>query len=500
LVEMYREKNDHKSVAALFDRRTKHLEKLVGTQPDLAAPLAQVYSDLGQLYQGDLAQPERAIAAYQRAARYNPADVYSIYQVRELLKAAQRFKEALPYFQMEQALIAGDSERQLALYFDEAEVARQLGDAAAQLRALRGARSIDAADPTLMQQLATVVLEQIQAGRSVPPEDRQEAGQLFTTLAETYDGEHGYAYALCALGCDAGNDRAAQLGMHYGAGLGRQSELAHPLAAYLAVRADGPVAEDARRIVAEALAASPDDALIAALTPREDAPVEVRASAHLDIARSLASHGRVEDASRHYRSVLALDAANSEAVNFVAERLRTKGQHGKLRDLLLTAARQDQAPGEDRQGWLREVVGLCEGPLRDVEGSIEASRQLVMLDPSDGASADHLEITLEKAAKWTELAELVERRAELDDDFEQKRVRYRRAADLHLERRKDPVAAAGALAIIARLDPDDDETAFEAVHLYERARQSDLAVALLREMLTVASATSARVRYSQHLG
>src|SRR5688572_2798189 len=39
LLEMYREKGDHKSVAALFDRRTKHLEKLVTTQPELQAPL-----------------------------------------------------------------------------------------------------------------------------------------------------------------------------------------------------------------------------------------------------------------------------------------------------------------------------------------------------------------------------------------------------------------------------------------------------------------------------
>src|SRR5690348_10884349 len=123
--------------------------------------------------------------------------------------------------------------------------------------------------------------------------------------------------------------------MHYAEQLGRQAEMAHPLAAYLALRADGPVADDARRIVAKALAASPDDALIAALTPREDAPADARTSAHLDIARALAGHGRIEDASRHYRSVLSLDAANTEAVNFVAERLRTKGQHGKLRDLLL---------------------------------------------------------------------------------------------------------------------------------------------------------------------
>jgi len=500
LLEMYREKGDHKSVAALFDRRTKHLEKLVSTQPDLGPALAQVYADLAQVYLADLTQPERAIGAYQRAVRFNPSDAYSIYQVRELLKGAQRFKEALPYFQMEQALIGGDAQRQLALYHDEADVARQVGDAPAQLRALRGARAIDQADPNLMQQLATVVLEQIQAGRSVPAEDRQEAGMLFTSLAEAYDGEHGHAYALCSLTCDPGNDRAAQLGMHYARQLGREGDMAHSLAAYLAVRADGPVADDARRIVARALATNPDDALIAALTPRDDAPVEARTGAHLDIARALASHGRVEDASRHYRSVLSLDAANSEAVNFVAERLRTKGQHGKLRDLLLMAARQDQAPAADRHGWLREVVGLCEGPLRDVEGAIEASRQLVMLDPSDAESADHLEVTLEKATKWTELAELVERRAELDDDFEQKRSRYRRAADIHLERRKDPVAAALSLSIIARLDPDDDETAFEAIHLYERARQPDLAVALLREMLSVAGAVSARVRYSQHLG
>jgi len=500
LLEMYREKGDHKSVAALFDRRTKHLEKLVGAQPELALPLAQVYADLAQLYLAELGQPERAIGAYQRAVRYNPGDAYSIYQARELLKGAQRFKEALPYFQMEQELIAGDGERQLALYLDEAEVARQLGDATAQMRALRGARTIDQTDATLMQQVATVVFEQIQAGRSVPVEDRQEAGALFTSLAETYDGEHGHAYALCALACDPGIDRAAQLGMHYAAQLGREAELAHPLATYLAVRSEGPVADDARRIVARALTASPDDALIAALTPREDAPATARIGAHLDIARALSAHGRSEDASRHYRSVLALDAANSEAVNFVAERLRSKGQHGKLRDLLLMAARQPEAPTSDRQAWLREVVGLCEGPLRDVDGSIEASRQLVMLDPSDSESADHLEVTLEKAAKWTELAELVERRAELDDDDEQKRVRYRRAADLHLERRKDPVAAAAALSIIARLDPDDDETTFEAIVLYERARQADLAIALLREMLSVSSLTSARVRYSQHLG
>src|SRR6478736_6608194 len=500
LVEMYREKGDHKSIAALLDRRSKHLEKLVGSQPELAPPLAQVYADLAQLYLTDLAQPERAIGAYQRAVRYNPSDAYSIYQARELLKGAQRFKEALPYFQMEQTLIEGNGERQLALYLDEAEVARQLGDATAQLRALRGARAIDQTDTTLMQQLATVVFEQIQAGRSVAAEDRQEAGALFTTLAETYDGEHGHAYALCALSCEPGSDRAAQLGMHYAAALGRQAEMAHPLASYLAVRSEGPVADEARKIVLAALAANPDDALIAALTPRDDAPAEARIGAHMAIARALSTHGRSEDASRHYRSALSLDAANVEAVNFVAERLRSKGQHGKLRDLLLTAARQDQPPIEERRNWLREVVGLCEGPLRDVDGSIEASRQLVMLDPSDTDSADHLEVTLEKAAKWTELAELVERRAELDDDYEQKRVRYRRAADLHLERRKEPVAAAGALAILARLDPDDDETTFEAIVLYERARQPELAISLLREMLSMASAGSARVRYSQHLG
>ena len=85
----------------------------------------------------------------KKAAKTNPEDAYAIYQTREMLKAAERWKEALPYFAAEQALIPDDVERRAALYADEAEVCRQAGDSEKLIEALRGARllgDVDAVD------------------------------------------------------------------------------------------------------------------------------------------------------------------------------------------------------------------------------------------------------------------------------------------------------------------------------------------------------------------
>src|SRR5262249_8926152 len=61
-----------------------------------------------------------------------------------------------------------DPERQIALYQDEGDVRKQAGDFAGAATALRSARKIEGgADASLKQQLATVVLEQVQAGKTL---------------------------------------------------------------------------------------------------------------------------------------------------------------------------------------------------------------------------------------------------------------------------------------------------------------------------------------------
>lgn len=500
LVEAYRQKGNLKGLVGLYQRRAKNAEKFVAEQPELAPNLGEIYSELARLFTDELGQPERAIDAYKRAALNNPGDAYAIYQARELLKGAGRLREALPFYAAEQALIQADSSRRLALYIDEADVCRRLGDSGALLAALRGARSVDASDDAnIKQQLGSAILQQKQAGEPVAPEDLLEAAGLFVSLAESYDGEHGFSYSVCALQLQPENDRAAQLAMYYGDQIGRSLEAAGVIAGYLTANPTGAVASDARTLVALALSETGDDSLIAALTPPESADSETKVAALSTIARSLVAQGRQREATRYYTQIVELSPADEEGVAFVADTLRGKKER-ELCELLVRAASVESTPLEQRKVWFSEVAVLCEGPLQDVDGAIDARRHLVMLDPSDEDAADHLEGILEKAEKWQQLAELLARRADVDPDEESRLARELRVADVYLERLGDRAGAAEALARAVHIDPDDETRAFQAVSFFIESDRAHSARLLLEELLGRDLTPDARASYSERLG
>src|SRR3954469_1267885 len=212
LAELYREKGDTKALVALLERRAKALALVALQDVSLRPQVAGIHEELGQLWAAPpLSQPKKAIESYKRAVEYDDTSQFSIYSVRELLKADNRFAEAVPYFELEQRLV-NDPERQIALYQDEGDVRKQAGDFAGAAAALRNARRLDGgADASLKQQLATVILERVQAKQAVPATEQAEGAQLFVELSEEYPGDHGFSYALCALEIDSMNDRAMQL-------------------------------------------------------------------------------------------------------------------------------------------------------------------------------------------------------------------------------------------------------------------------------------------------
>ncbi len=501
LVALHAEKGNTKGIAGLHQRRAKVLEKQVESRPELAPHLAAVYAELARVFNDELSLPDRAVEAYRKAAEFNPEDAYSIYQARELLKAAGRFKEALPYFAAEQALIQGDPERQAQLYADEAEVCRQAGDTEGLIAALRGARRVDTSDdPGLKQQLGATILELVQSGKKRPAEDIQEATALFVSLAETYDGEHGHSYSICALGLEPGNDRAAQLAMYYGEQVGKSNETAHPIAGYLAANPNGAVAEDARALIARVLQeGAGDETLISALTPPGDAPPRAKADAYRVIAQAMDAQGREREAIAYYKEVVAAVPSDEVAVSYLADRLRGK-KHKELL-LLLSAAAEDQSVSvSQRHEWLTEMAELCEGPLRDVDGAIAARRSLVLLDPSDEGAADHLEEVLEKAEKWDDLADLVRRRAEVDSDPRRRVEREERVALLCKDKLGNREAAGEALARAAALEPDEQERVLEAVDLFTGVGAPQKAIELLQSLLREMLGGDARGNYSRRLG
>ncbi len=506
LAELYREKGDNKALVALLERRAKALAPHLERQPELATQLAVLHEELGRLWaEPPLSQTKKAIDNYRRAIQYDPGSQYAIYAVRELYKGAGQWADAIPYFDLEQQLIPDDPERQLALLQDEAEVRKNAGDLAGASAVLRSALLRDGGqDPTLKQLLGTAVLQRVQGGESVHDSELAEAAQLFVELAEQFPGEYGYSYAVCALDLAPGHDRAVQLAFYYAAELAREAEIAPKAAAYLKQSPHGALAAQAQELMARYAGAAADDAAV--LPAGAPAPVAAQtdASAHLrtlpESAEALARRGKKNDAASAYRAVLDVDAAQPEALGFMETYLRQTRKYGELRDVLLAASRHPDADSDARVGWLREIANLCEAQLRDIEGAIGAWKQLVGAQPSDENARGQLRRLLERAGKWDDLATLLEREAEQQNDLQERLTLERNLAKLHEQKRRDPVATGEVWLRIAELCPGDETAVWTAVKHFEKAQRHDLAANALAAGAASLKDERARVQVYKKLG
>jgi hypothetical protein len=501
LADLYREKGDTKALVALLERRAKALSVVAQQDVSLRTQVSGIHEELGQLWAAPpLAQPRKAIEAYKRAVEFDETSQFSIYSVRELLKAENRFEEAVPYFELEQRLV-GDPERQIALYQDEGDVRKQAGDFAGAAQALRSARSLEGgADASLKQQLATVILERAQSRQDVPAAEAAEGAQLFVELSEEYSGDHGFSYALCALEIDPKNDRAMQLALYYGEQTGRALEAAAKAAVYLKTNPSGAMAGDARKLVSTAAEAGGDDSLIDALAPAPGADASDQVLALIEVAQALVRKAKKNEAAAKYREVLTLDRSNEDAVGFLEPYLRQTRKFQELRDLLLNAARDPGADEERRKGYFREVAGLCETQLRDAETAMTALKELLQIDVTDEGARSQLKRLLEKGQQWDELAVVMAQEAEQVIDVEARISLEKSLAKLHEQRRKDPVATGEAWARIAGLTSGDEEAINTAVGYFEKGERLDLAVVVLTENLPAISEDATRAELLSKLG
>ncbi len=493
LAELYRDKGDTKALVALLERRAKALSQLSEQDPSLRGQVAALHEELGQLWQNrPLEQAKKAIESYRRAIEFDPASQFSIYSLRELLKAGSQWSEAAPYFALEQALI-DDPERQLALYQDEGDVRKNALDWSGAARAFRQARALEGGtDATLKQQLGSVVLEQVQAGQPVPEGELSEAAGLFVELAEEYPGEHGLSYSLCALELLPQQDRAVQLAMYYAEQLNRAVEVAPRAAAYLKANPDGALAGAARKLITEAMAAGGDDSLLDALAPSVSANDSERVLALVEMAQSFARKAKRNEAAAKFREVLAIEPANADAIGFLEPFLRQTKKYQELRDLLQAAAADENAETGSRQAWLREVAGLSETQLRDADGAIGSLKALLALDQDDEPARAQLQRLLEKQSRWDELAGLLADEAEQTPDIEARISLEKALAKLHEQKRNDPLATGEAWARIASLAAGDEEAITTAVAFFEQVERRNRAAQVIADNIDAVSGETRR--------
>ncbi len=533
LADLYRERGEIKSLVALLERRSKALSPYAAQGPEVAQAVGAIHEELGRLWsQPPLSQPRKGIENFRRAIEVDPTNVNAIYGAREMYKQAQQYVDAIQLFDMEQALVS-DPERKVALYRDEAIVRSEAGDRAGATQVLRNARMFSPEDPGLMQEVATQVLERMKGGEQVAAPEREEASGIFVALAEMYastEPSYSLAFCLAALDVEPGHDRAIQLATYFARELGQLEAMPERWSGYLAanpgglmvgeirqeqaamIPVSGPVGrpsapppprnpsvrpaaaavevpESAESIDADALEddkskparPSMDDAFEA--LGRADAASPEKLSKLLQAAGEMASKGNKAGAFGKYKEVLALDAGNAEALAWVKDHLRQKRLYAELRDVLVGASRAPSLSSETKQQTLRDLAALCEQQLRDPDGAIQALKQLVALDRSDPSAGESLRRLLEKAARWDELASVLEEEAMASTDTEEKLTLEKKLANLHEQKRKDVIAAAESWARIANLTPDDDQALWTAVKLFEKGERSDLAAQVIGDVV-----------------
>lgn len=547
LGQIFREKGDAMSLVQLLERQTAALAP-AAAKPEVRVALLKLHEELGKMWsEPQLGRPERAAENWRKVAELDPRNVYAIYAAREIYKAQNMFAEAVPFFAMEQA-IADDPERKLALYRDESDIRKRAGDYAGSTQALRNARALRPTDVALTQEVGVSVLERINGGENVAQAERDDTANIFVQLAEMYDGEYGLSYSMSALGASPGHDRAMQLADHFAAMLGRSAELGPQYAAYLQANPNGFMANVARLKVGNAQppapaappqqaapaaqaappaaassqpaaaavvpqaapspqpAAAPQPAAVApAAASQPPAAAQPAApvgdvSALLEEAAAEAQKGRKPQAFAKYREALKIDPANPEALSWVEEHLRQKRMFADLRDVLLAASRVQTVSAETRKAQLRDIAGMCESQLRDIETAISAWKQICQIDRGDEQARDQLRRLLEKATKWDDLAMLLEQDAMSVPDPEQKIAIEKKLATLHETKRKDLVAAAEAWTRIVALNPDDDSALNTAVKFFEKGERADLAAQAISDNLVGFSEKNVRAPLLQKLG
>jgi hypothetical protein len=141
LAQLYRDKGDQKALVALLEKLVKSLTPLLTRSPRGArAADGDARGARPPVERAALRSPRARGRELARLAELDPQNAYAIYAAREMLKAQQQFAEAIPFFAMEQAIV-DDPERKLALFRDEAETRKRVGDLAGATQALRGARA-----------------------------------------------------------------------------------------------------------------------------------------------------------------------------------------------------------------------------------------------------------------------------------------------------------------------------------------------------------------------
>ena len=210
--------------------------------------------------------------------------------------------------------------------------------------------------------------------------------------------------------------------------------------------------------------------------------------------------GDSHTAVKYARSLLDLEPYDADALELCLDAAQESGAWRDLEGVLAGLVDRPDLLVEARAAHLERLAQLREEHLDDVEGALEAWRQLATLEPSYRHEARKEQVRLAEAAReWDKLAELLEADSSEAPSPKDATAVLRQLYEIHRYRRSDLAGAARALLRLLPLVDDPRATLSDLLSTLREAGPESPAV----DSATAAAQTAsggARTRLFRLLG
>jgi tetratricopeptide (TPR) repeat protein len=181
-----------------------------------------------------------------------------------------------------------------------------------------------------------------------------------------------------------------------------------------------------------------------------------------------------------YKEVIAKAATHKGALLSLARLHEQRGEKADAAKVLETVL--DGASGEEAVKTALRLADLY-GALKQEEDVRRVLERGLKADAAAPEIRKRLLTLYEKQKAWAELADLIKGDAEAAKEAPQKVLLYRKAADIHAQKRSDPGAAADLLVKASELAPNDRELLLSLCDAYSASGRGKQAAEVLQKIV-----------------
>ncbi len=410
-----------------------------------------LWAEIADLAEHDLRDVDLAAEALGALRRLDPADPDVLRRLVALGARADRPRLAVDALEAELAVAAGADER-AGLLLQIAQLKRdRLADPAGAVANYAAALAHRPDDPGAIAGLAAVLRG---------PAQEPVLAAAAAALAPTYLRHGAFeAYLDCLERVAVGGapeerlEALIQIAETWEVRLGRPERAfaAARRALALAPRDDGlwsrieRIASDHRM----------DEDLAALLLDEADASSDPRRALGLRRRVAAVYDKRLQDLPRavaEYERVLEVAPGDAESLAALERLYSAVGRFDRLAEVYRRRIAQAESE-EERAGLLRAFAALQEGPLEDRPGAIATLRRLAQLVPEDSLALEALGRLLEAEQRFTEVADVLERRLNLGGEPAERLDWMARLGRVKAEALGDLAAADRLLGEVLSIDP-----------------------------------------------